>query len=83
MEIDFRELTETRIYEHKLSIKKNDDRNNLRAQTQIQFLRAKLMKAIHRKHSLKLQESAVISKTNHTKQRPSFTKSHHTWRTLY
>ena len=68
---------EKRIYEHKRSIKTNDDRNALYSHMlelkhTFIFSQATLIKPIHYKKSQRLLESAVISKINHIKQRPGF-----------
>ena len=66
-----------RIYAHKWSIKTNDDRNTLfshmvELKHTFNFSKATLIKPIHWKTPWRLLESAVISKTNHIKQRPGF-----------
>ena len=66
-----------RIYEHKRSIKIDDDRNALFSnilehEHTINFSRATLIKLIHYKTSRRLLETAGISKTNHIRLRPGF-----------
>ena len=65
------------IYEHKRSIKTNNDRNALfshmlKLKHTFNFSQVTLIKPIQCKKSRRLLESAVISKTSHKKQRPSF-----------
>ena len=79
---------EKRIYEHKWSIKANDNQNALffhmlELKHTFDFSQATLIRPIHYKTSRRLLESAVISKTNHKNNIQVFTKSYHTWRTSY
>ena len=82
---------EKRIYEHKQSIKTNDDSNTfvshmLELKQTFNFSRATLIKPIHCKKSRRLLESAVISKTNHIKKFQKlqvFTRPHQNCRTTY
>ena len=68
---------EKRIYEHKWSIKTNDNRNALfshmlELKHTFNFSQTTLIKPIPSKTSWRLLEFAVISKTNHIKQHPGF-----------
>ena len=65
------------IYEYKQSIKTNDNQNALfshmlELKHTFNFSQATLIKPIQCKKYQRLLESAVISKTNHIKQRPGF-----------